>query len=115
MDKKLFKQMFSEYCQSEINKGRCGEYDCQQCPVNMAWNHIFYGNFELEYAIEKVLEQYDSDNIDIVVNEESNGIDIMYHSDDNSFCVVENVCSIDDYSDDDVESVANLYNIGYVL
>ena len=41
MDKELFKKMFSEYCNSEINAGHCEEYDCQWCAVNMAWDKIF--------------------------------------------------------------------------
>lgn len=41
MNKELFKQMFSEYCRSEINAGHCDEYDCQWCAVNMAWDKIF--------------------------------------------------------------------------
>lgn len=41
MNKELFKQQFSEYCKSESAAGHCGEYDCQWCAVNMAWNKIF--------------------------------------------------------------------------
>ena len=41
MDKELFKQMFSEYCRSEINAGHCDDGDCQWCVVNMAWDKIF--------------------------------------------------------------------------
>ena len=41
MNKELFKQQFSEYCKSESDAGHCGEYDCQWCAVNMAWNKIF--------------------------------------------------------------------------
>ena len=41
MDKELFKQMFSQYCRSEINAGHCEEHDCQWCAVNMAWDRIF--------------------------------------------------------------------------
>lgn len=41
LDRELFKQMFSEYCRSEVASGNCNEYDCEWCPVNMAWNRIF--------------------------------------------------------------------------
>lgn len=41
MDKELFKQMFSEYCRSEVNAGHCEDGDCQWCAVNMAWDKIF--------------------------------------------------------------------------
>lgn len=41
MDKKLFNQMFSEYCRSEVAADHCNDGDCTWCPVNMAWNKIF--------------------------------------------------------------------------
>ena len=41
MNEKLFKQQFSEYCNSEIAAGHCCENDCLWCIVNMAWNKIF--------------------------------------------------------------------------
>lgn len=41
MDKELFKQQFSDYCNSEISAGHCDENDCLWCPVNMAWDKIF--------------------------------------------------------------------------
>lgn len=47
-NKELFKQMFSEYCKSEVNAGRCGEYDCQWCAVNMAWDKIFCSEEDYE-------------------------------------------------------------------
>ena len=45
-NKELFKQMFSEYCQSEIKAGHCEEYDCQWCAVNMAWDKIFCTEYD---------------------------------------------------------------------
>ena len=107
--------MFSEYCMNEFNSGNCEPDNCEWCPVNQAYNKIFSNNFVLEDAVEKTLEQYDSENIDIVADNENECIDIMYHSDSNSFCVVENVCNTDDYSNNDIEYVANLYGVGYVL
>lgn len=40
-NKEKFKQMFGEYCRSEINAGHCNDDDCLWCPVNMAWDRIF--------------------------------------------------------------------------
>ena len=41
INKELFKQQFSKYCESEIAAGHCCENDCLWCPVNMAWDKIF--------------------------------------------------------------------------
>lgn len=37
----IFKELFSKYCRQEINKGHC-EYGCDLCPVNSAYDEIFY-------------------------------------------------------------------------
>lgn len=43
MDKELFKQMFDEFCENEINDGNCGGfYGCANCPVNEARVRIFW-------------------------------------------------------------------------
>ena len=36
-----FKDMMRYYCRQEINKGNCGEYDCEFCPVDAAFSRIF--------------------------------------------------------------------------
>lgn len=38
-------------------------------------------------AIDRALEEYDSDNVDVVKNEETSMLDIIYHSDNNSFAI----------------------------
>lgn len=70
---------------------------------------------KLESAIIEALEQYDTDNVDVVVNFDEGIVDVMYHSNNNSFCIVGNVCKIYDVSEDDIVNLANLYDIGYVL
>ena len=115
MDKKLFKQMFVEYCMDEIDAGNCKPDDCEFCVVEKAYKKILNDPSYLIAAIDEALEQYDNDNIDIVVDDEFSCIDLMYHSDNNSFCIKRNVCSLDECGEDDIEYFANLYNIGYVL
>lgn len=56
MDKELFKQMFSEYCQNEVNAGRCDDGDCQWCAVNMAWDKIFCTEEDYLYYVVEFLE-----------------------------------------------------------
>ena len=47
MNNELFKQMFSEYCKSEIAKGNCVEDCCEFCCVGQAWDRIFkYEEYE---------------------------------------------------------------------
>lgn len=36
-------------------------------------------------AVEQILGEYDSDNVDVIVNEENGELDIVYHSDCDSF------------------------------
>lgn len=36
-----FKALFSAYCRSEINKGRCDDNDCPLCCVDHAYDEIF--------------------------------------------------------------------------
>lgn len=42
-DKQTFKTLFSDYCRSQINAGRCSEDDCEFCPVDDAYEKIFNG------------------------------------------------------------------------
>lgn len=36
-----FKNLFSKFCQGEINAGRCGGDTCEWCPINKAYEEIF--------------------------------------------------------------------------
>lgn len=38
----LFKELFSKYCRQEISKGHCTDDSCELCPVNSAYDEIFY-------------------------------------------------------------------------
>jgi hypothetical protein len=41
-EKATFKGLFAKYCRQEINKGHCQEDCCDICPVNNAYDEIFY-------------------------------------------------------------------------
>lgn len=47
-------------------------------------------------AAERALGQYDSDNVDAVRNEETGKVDIIYHSDNNSFAIEAGVADVED-------------------
>ena len=41
-EKQTFRELFSKYCRQEINKGHCDADVCEWCPVNKAYDEIFY-------------------------------------------------------------------------
>lgn len=41
-EKAKFKELFSKYCRQEINKGHCIGDTCEWCPINKAYDEIFY-------------------------------------------------------------------------
>ena len=67
----------------------------------------------IENAVEIALSKYDTENIDIVKNEENGVVDIIYHSRHNSFSIVSNVCMADGLSETDIDKIADYYDIGY--
>ena len=41
-EKETFKELFGKYCRQEINKGHCDGVECNWCPIDKAYNEIFY-------------------------------------------------------------------------
>ena len=50
-------------------------------------NEVILATQKVLGMVELELNEYDSDNVDVVLNEETNEFDIMYHSDNNSFLI----------------------------
>ena len=67
----------------------------------------------IKNAVEEALSKYDTENVDIVKDEENGMVDIMYHSRHNSFSIVDGVCEVDDLSESDIDKIADYYDIGY--
>lgn len=67
----------------------------------------------IKTAVEEALEKYGPENVDIIKNQETGLIDIMYHSRHNSFGIITDVCSCEDLSETDIDTIANCYSIGY--
>lgn len=67
----------------------------------------------IQSAVESALLQYDAENVDIVKDEVSDMVDIMYHSRHNSFAIASSVCESDGLSEYDINNVAERYDIGY--
>lgn len=74
---------------------------------------------KIREAVEKALEDFSPNNVDIIVEEGEDGeqeafISIMYHSRHNSFPIIDYVCSAEGLTDRDIERIADEYDIGWV-
>ena len=68
---------------------------------------------KIKKAVENALLKYDAENVDIVRQEETNVINIMYHSRHNSFPIVSNVCTANGLSETDIDKISREYDTGY--
>ena len=75
--------------------------------VDNTSNGLFDNESEDEFistiiaAVDSALTEYSSDSIDVIINEETNCLLVMYHSNNNSFPFTDDICS-KDYVDLDV-------------
>lgn len=65
-------------------------------------------------AVRRALDKYDSGNVDVILNEESNMLDIVYHSRHNSFDIESDVTSANDIDLRQLELALEEYDVGYV-
>lgn len=65
-------------------------------------------------AVKRALNKYNSGNIDVILNEESNMLDIVYHSRHNSFSIESDVVSANDIDLRQLELILEEYDVGYV-
>lgn len=115
MNKSEFKKMFSEFCNSEIRKGKCEECDCAFCVVNSAYERIFTDYTDkVVLAVKNALCEYDSSNVDVVLNEETEMLDIVYHSRHNSFGIAYDIAHCDEVDFNRLEIELNELDVGYV-
>lgn len=75
----------------------------------MAANNI------LKKAVEDALKKYDSKNLDLIIDDESGNVDIIYHSINNSFCVKRDICKDSKLSEADIIHIADNYDLGYCI
>lgn len=64
--------------------------------------------------VDKALDEYASDNVDVVLNEETNMLDIMYHSDNNSFAIYSEVADADIIDFGVLEDELDKRDVGHV-
>lgn len=67
----------------------------------------------IKNAIESALDKYNTDNIDLVRNNSTGMIDLVYHSRHNSFSIVKNLCPADSVTESHVQEIADYYAIGW--
>lgn len=93
--------------------------DCENCKFIRQLIKTIRKNAKYEDVlskhIEDALREYSTDNIDIAKDEMTGNIDIMYHSDNNSFAITPNICKADDIDVDIIKNLSNKYGIGYCL
>lgn len=67
-------------------------------------------------AVKKALEKYPPDNVDVVLDEETNSLDVVYHSRHNSFPIVSNLYDVDEnaFTKEELERELDKLNVGYV-
>ena len=65
-------------------------------------------------AVDDALCEHGSDFINVVYNEETEKLDVMYCSDNNSFAIEVGVVYLDDIDVDDLLQELNERNVGYV-
>ena len=64
-------------------------------------------------TVYEILEQYSSDNVDVVRDEETNMLNIIYHSRHNSFPIETNVAKFDDVDIEELEKELDNCNVGH--
>ena len=65
-------------------------------------------------AVRRALDKYDSGNVDVILNEENNMLDIVYHSRNNSFNIESDVANANDIDLRQLELALEEYDVGYV-
>ena len=65
-------------------------------------------------AVDRALDRHSSDNVDVVRNEETGMVDVIYHSDNNSFTIYEDLVDFDDLSERDKETLVRQLDKRYV-
>ena len=66
-------------------------------------------------AVYRALDKYSSDNVDVIRNEETNMLDVFYHSRHNSFSIESNVASFDDVNIRELKEELDCLDVGYCL
>lgn len=88
-----------------------GEINFEECDSDYYFEDM---NKLVVDKVEEVLKEYDSENIDVVINEETNCLYVMYHSDNNSFPVSEDIVHEDHVLFGGLEEELDELGVGHV-
>lgn len=64
-------------------------------------------------AVDRALTKYSADNVDVVVNEETGLVDIMYHSRNNSFPIETGIVGMGFIDKESLVKELDNRNVGY--
>ena len=64
-------------------------------------------------AVDQALGKYSSDNVDVVHNEETEMLDVVYHSKNNSFTIESGIAYTDEIDLDELENELDKLNVGH--
>lgn len=68
---------------------------------------------QISSMVEEELNEYSSDNVDVVLNELTGELDITYHSDSNSFLIRATHIKADEVDLDILEGLLDEFNVGH--
>ena len=75
---------------------------------------IHSDNIMVVEAVKRALEKYDASNVDVVLDEESNTLNVIYHSKHNSFDIESYVADAKNIDFDELEILLEEFDVGYV-
>lgn len=102
-------------------KKRLGRKEDLKCPVCQKTHTVEVkagtpkAENRMKQALYIALLHYREENVDIVRNEETDMLDVIYHSDNNSFPIVSNVCKEEELTTEEIKAIADAYGVGYCL
>lgn len=88
-----------------------GEINFEECDSDYYYDDM---NELVITKVKEALNKYDSENIDVIINEETNCLYIMYHSYNNSFPVSEDIVHEDHVLLGELEEKLDELGVGHV-
>lgn len=88
-----------------------GEINFEECDSDYYYDDM---NEPVITKVKEALNKYDSENIDVIINEETNCLYIMYHSYNNSFPVSEDIVHENHVLFGELEEKLDTLGVGHV-
>ena len=65
-------------------------------------------------AVKRALEKYDASNVDVILDEESNKLNVVYHSRNNSFDIESYVADAENIDFEELAILLEEFDVGYI-